>query len=228
MRLLAFVAVVVLGIGASDPSVARTTSTTRGPDMKNAIPGYTYGDAELPKSPISMDDLQLLQSTLLFTDDDRRWLRASSEILEPRIEEILDVWYGFVGANPHLLASFVDERSGRPDTAYLDAVRARFGRWILDTARADFDQDWLDYQAEIGRRHHRTGKNRTDGAHAAAHIPARYVLALSIPITVTLEPFLQQSGRPAEEVAAMHAAWTKAVWLQSILWIEPYVRDGDF
>jgi hypothetical protein len=228
MRRLAIAVAVALGICAPDHAAAQPSSPARGPNVTESIPGYTYGDTGLPRSPVTLADLELLQSTLLFTDEDRHWLRQSSAILEPRIEEILDVWYGFVGSNPHLLASFVDAQSGQPDSDYLAAVRKRFGRWILDTARAEFDQAWLDYQAEIGRRHHRTGKNRTDGAQAAAHIPARYVLALSIPITVTLKPFLQESGRSAEEVDAMHAAWTKAVWLQSILWVEPYMRDGDF
>lgn len=30
------------------------------------------------------------------------------------------------------------------------------------------------------------------------------------------------------EVEAMHAAWTKAVLLQTMLWCRPYVKDGDF
>jgi hypothetical protein len=132
-----------------------------------------------------------------------------------------------VGANPHLLAAFSGP-NGQPDQAYLAAVRRRFGRWILDTARADYDQAWLDYQHEIGLRHHRTGKNRTDGAGAADHIPLRYVLALLVPITTTLKPFLVEGGAAPEEVEAMHQAWVKAVLLQVILWSHPYVRDGDF
>jgi hypothetical protein len=143
------------------------------------------------------------------------------------VEAILDVWYGFVGANPHLLAAFTGP-DGQPDQAYLAAVRRRFGQWILDTARAEFDQEWLDYQHEIGVRHTRRGKNRTDGVQAAEHIPLRYVLALLIPITTTLKPFLGNGGAAPDEVDAMHRAWVKAVLLQLILWSQPYVRDGDF
>ena len=47
-------------------------------------------------------------------------------------------------------------------------VVKRFGQWILDTARAEYDQAWLDYQHEIGLRHHRTKKNRTDSVDAVA------------------------------------------------------------
>ena len=195
--------------------------------IETDIPGYTYGTDAVPHSPVSLEELQLLQSTLLLGEDDLIALRRSGDLLAPQVEAILDVWYGFVGANPHLLAAFTGP-DGQPDQAYLAAVRRRFGRWILDTARAEFDQAWLDYQHEIGVRHTRNGKNRTDGVQAADHIPLRYVLALLIPITTTLKPFLADGGATADEVEAMHQAWVKAVLLQVILWSQPYVRDGDF
>ena len=190
------------------------------------IPGYTYGTDAVPRSPVSLDELELLQATLLLGEDDRTALRRSSNLLAPQVEAILDVWYGFVGANPHLLAAFTGP-DGQPDQTYLAAVRRRFGRWILDTARADYNQAWLDYQHEIGLRHTRRGKNRTDGVEAADHIPLRYVLALLVPITTTLKPFLADGASP-DDVEAMHQAWVKAVLLQLILWSHPYVRDGDF
>jgi hypothetical protein len=170
------------------------------------IPGYTYGTDAVARSPVSLGELELLQATLLLGDDDLAALRRSGEILAPQVEEVLDVWYGFVGANPHLLAAFTGP-DGQPDQGYLAAVRRRFGRWILDTARAEFDQAWLDYQHEVA---------------------LRYVLALLVPITTTLKPFLAEGGAGPDEVEAMHQAWVKAVLLQVILWGHPYVRDGDF
>lgn len=56
----------------------------------------------------------------------------------------------------------------------------------------------------------------------------RYLIALTVPITTTLKPFLAKTGAPAEEVERMHAAWVKAVLLQAILWSHPYVREGEF
>jgi len=191
------------------------------------IPGYTYGTDAVARSPVTLDELELLKATLLLGDDDLAALRRSGDLLAPQVEEILDVWYGFVGANPHLLAAF-SNAEGQPDQHYLAAVRRRFGRWVLDTARATFDQAWLDYQQEIGLRHTRAKKNRTDGADAADHIPLRYVLALLVPITTTLKPFLAKGGAAPDEVEAMHAAWVKAVLLQLILWSHPYAREGDF
>jgi len=192
------------------------------------IPGYTYGAPTVPRAPISLEEFELLKATVLFTDEDVHYLKMSYEVLKDQVEQILDVWYGFVGANQHLLHYFTSRQDGKPIAAYLDAVRKRFGQWILDTARAEYDQAWLDYQFEIGRRHHRTGKNKTDGVDAVEHIPFRYMIALIVPITTTLKPFLAKKGHSAEEVEKMHAAWVKSVTLQLILWCYPYVREGDY
>lgn len=193
-----------------------------------AIPGYDYGSAALAHSPVSVEDLELLKKTVLFTAEDEAALRKSKEILQPQVEQILDVWYGFVGSNPHLVPAFCDPATGQPDTHYLEAVRRRFGQWILDTASARYDQAWLDYQHEIGLRHHRTKKNRTDGALGSAHVPFRYLVALLYPVTATLRPFLEKGGAEPQEVEKMHQAWIKSVLMQVILWSWPYVKDGDF
>lgn len=193
-----------------------------------SLPGYRLGDPALAPSPITISDLDDLRKSLLLGDDDIAALRRAHDVVQDQIEAILDVWYGFVGANPHLLHYFTDTGSGAPIDAYLQAVRRRFGQWILDTCRASYDVAWLAWQDEIGRRHHRVGKNRTDGASAPPHIPMRHLLALAMPISVTMKPFLAAKGANAAEVDAMHAAWSKAVLLQAILWARPYVRDGDF
>ncbi len=191
----------------------------------------THADLHLQErkapAPIGLAELKLLETTLLFSEADVAALQRSKPILEPQVEAILDVWYGFVGSNPHLLASF-ENAAGEPQGEYLAAVRKRFGKWILDTASGRFDAQWLAYQEEIGLRHHRTKKNLTDGADAADEVPFRYLVALVIPITTTLRPFLEKGGASAAEVDAMHQAWIKAVLLQAILWSRPYVKDGSF
>ncbi len=192
-----------------------------------SIPRYRLGDPTLPRSPLTLNDLAELKASLLFGDDDVAALRRAYDVVEDQVEAILDVWYGFVGSTPHLLAYFSDAQ-GRPIPAYLEAVRKRFGQWILDTCRADYDEAWLAWADEIGRRHHRSGKNRTDGVAAAPHIPMRFLLALVVPISLTMKPFLAKKGHPPAEVEAMHAAWSKAVLLQAILWCRPYVNAGDF
>jgi hypothetical protein len=192
------------------------------------IPGYSFGTSAVPRSPVTLAELEQLKASVLFGDDDVRHLRASREILRDHVEEILDVWYGFVGSQPHLLASFTGKADGAPIADYLGGVRRRFGQWILDTARAELDQAWLDYQHEIGRRHHRVGKNRTDGVASTDLVPFRHLFALVFPITFTLRPFLARGGHGADDVDRMHAAWVKSCLIQVTLWSHPYVKDGDF
>jgi hypothetical protein len=192
------------------------------------IPGYTYGTSAVPRSPITLQDFELLKQTALFTDDDVRYLRMSAGVLEDQVEEVLDVWYGFVASHPHLVRFFSSLRDGQPIESYLGEVRKRFGQWVRDTARANYDQKWLDYQYEIGRRHHRTAKNKTDGVDSVPNIDYRYLVALIYPITYTLKPFLAKKGHKPDEVEKMHQAWIKSVILQVALWSQPYVKEGDF
>lgn len=192
------------------------------------IPGYRKGEPELPISPVTIEQWEQMQEAALFGPDDVTALRRSRAILAPRVEEILDVWYGFVGSKPFLLAQFSDRATQIPDGAYLSRVRSRFGQWILDTAEAEYDERWLRWQLEIGRRHHREGKNRTDGANSTALVPFGYLLPLAQPIVQTLRPFLAGTGAPTEEVDAMQEAWRKSVLLQVTLWAHPYVIPGDF
>jgi hypothetical protein len=195
---------------------------------QSAINGYTYGTSAVPRSPIMMKDFDLLKQAVLFSDEDVKYLRMSHDVLRDQVEAVLDVWYGFVASHPHLVHYFGDKSSGAPLGDYLTAVRKRFGQWILDTATANYDQAWLDYQFEIGRRHHRTAKNKTDGARSVDNISFRYLPAFIYPITATLKPFLAKKGHSAAEVEAMHQAWVKSVILQVTLWSYPYVKDGDF
>jgi hypothetical protein len=107
-----------------------------------------------------------------------------------------------VASTPELVVYFKNNQTGAPDGAYLGAVRQRFGQWIADTADANYNQAWLDYQYEIS--------------------------ALTIPVTTTLKPFLARKGASAADVEKMHAAWVKSVLMQTILWSYPYVREGQF
>lgn len=191
------------------------------------IPGYTYGTPAVPRSPVSLSDFDLMKKTVLLSDEDLKYLRMSADVLKDQVEAILDVWYGFVASMPHLLASF-SAQDGKPLGDYLAAVRKRFGQWVLDTARAEYDQTWLDYQHEIGLRHHRAKKNRTDGVASTAIVPFRDLFLLIVPVTFTLKPFLASKGHTADEVEKMHAAWLKSCLLQITLWAHPYVKDGDF
>lgn len=192
------------------------------------IPGYTHGTHAVTTSPVSLAEFQEMKASVLFGDGDVQALRMSADVVKDQVEAILDVWYGFVGSQPHLLASFTGRSDGAPIGEYLGAVRRRFGQWILDTANAVYDQRWLDYQHEIGLRHHRTKKNTTDGVASTDLVPFRNLFALIFPVTFTLRPFLAKGGHSADDVDRMHAAWVKSCLLQVTLWSHPYVKDGDF
>jgi len=192
------------------------------------VPGYAYGSARLARAPYTTADLAALQKALLFTQEDVEALRQSKSILADQTDAILDVWYGFVASTPELVVYFGDAKTGQPNAAYLEAVRKRFALWILDTVAANYDQAWLDWQYEIGLRHNRIKKNRTDSVDSTPQVNFRYLPALTIPITTTLKPFLARKGASAEDVERMHAAWVKSVLMQAILWSHPYVKEGEF
>jgi len=195
---------------------------------ETTIPGYTFGTPAVARSPVTLADFELMKKSALFGDEDVKYLRLSHDVVKDQVEAILDVWYGFVGSNPHLLASFTGKNDGKPLGDYLGGVRKRFAQWILDTAGAVYDQKWLDYQHEIGLRHHRTKKNRTDGAASTDIVPFRDLFALIFPVTFTLKPFLAKKGHSAEDVVKMYNAWVKSCLLQLTLWSHPYVKTGDF
>src|SRR3712207_5772124 len=132
-----------------------------GGERRGGIPGYGYGSAGIARSPLSLEDLDLLKRTVLFTEEDERYLRMAGDVLEGQAEDILDLWYGFVGNNPHLVYYFSDAATGEPNSEYLARVRERFSQWILDTCRRPYDQQGLDYHQEVALRHTRAKKIET-------------------------------------------------------------------
>lgn len=192
--------------------------------MTDQIKGYTYG--HVGQSPVSIAELDLLKKTVLFTVEDEKNLKLAGEVLKDQTNEVLDLWYGFVGGNQHLVSYF--GKSGTPNMDYLTAVRARFGQWIMDLCSKPYDQTWLNYQYEIALRHHSAKKNKTDNVNAEPIIHYRYMVAFIFPITATIKSFLAKNGHTAEQVEGMYSAWFKAVTLTVILWTYPYINKNEF
>lgn len=189
----------------------------------STIAGYTY-DTDLGRSPVDTDELALLLDTLAWSDADAVALARAGSILAPQVEQVLDVWYGFVGSHPHLVVSF-SGADGQPDAAYLAAVRQRFGQWIRDLCERPWDQRWLDYQNEIARRHVVTMGDTDAVTSDQDHIPLRYLIAFVWPITATVRPFLAHGAAGDADLDALHTAWFKAVTLTVALWAQPYSPD---
>jgi hypothetical protein len=90
------------------------------------------------------------------------------------------------------------------------------------------DQDWLNYQHEIGLRHTRAKKNLTDHADSLDHIPLRYLLAFTAVVIATSRDYLAAEGASPQQVDRMHAAFTKSVMLHVTAWTRPYVGAADW
>jgi hypothetical protein len=191
------------------------------------IAGYTYGTKEIATSPVSLEALEQLQQAVAMTEQDLRALHLAGDVLEDQTEEVITTWRGVIGKTPHLARYFADA-DGRADENYKARAKERFKQWILDVCRRPYDQDWLDYQHEIGLRHTHLKKNRTDAASAPPHIPLRYLIAFTAVINDTIKPYLANKGNSAEEIEAMHRAWCKAVLLSLAIWSRAYVAESDW
>jgi hypothetical protein len=123
------------------------------------------------------------------------------------------------------MAPYSQHPDGTPNPEYGAASKPRFDRWIIDACTRPLDQDWLDYQHEIGLRHTRAKKTRTDNADSLDHIPMRYLLAFTAVVIATAREYLVATGASPEQVDRMHSAFTKSVMLHVTVWTRAYV-DG--
>jgi pimeloyl-ACP methyl ester carboxylesterase len=192
------------------------------------LPGYNPGAPEVAKSPVTLDELKDLKATCLFADEDVVYLRMSYEVLKDRAEELVTMWRGIIAQHTHLASYSWDRDSGEPDKDYGAAVGKRYAQWVLDTARAEYNQEWLDYQYEIGLRHHRAKKNVTDHANTAPHIRGRDLIGFAAATVAPMRPYLEKGGHSPEVVQRMQDAWWKSMILQVTLWSQPYINPGDF
>jgi pimeloyl-ACP methyl ester carboxylesterase len=195
---------------------------------KPNIPGYDRGTEKVATSPLTLAEWEDLKKSALFSEEDAVYLRLSESVLADQVDDLLKTWRGIIADHPHLRAYNEDQRTHEVDTDYTASVAKRFHQWVLDTARANYDQAWLDYQYEIGLRHHRSKKNKTEHANTLGHIRARDVIAFCASIVVPMRAFLAKGGHPPEVIERMYDAWWKAMILQATLWMQPYIRDGDF
>lgn len=192
---------------------------------RQEIAGYTFGSGDVPRSPVSLAEFEDLKRAIGFGSEDERALRELWDVVCNRCEQLFERWIGLVG---HFFVPTFAGPDGAPDQAYLDAAHHRFIKWIEDTCTREFDQLWLDYQHEIGLRHHRTKKNQTDGVQSLEIVPFRYLPLTLYPLTSTLPPFIIEAGVDAARAERLGEAWTKSLALQVTLWSYPYVKEGDW
>jgi len=190
------------------------------------IPGYTYGESSVARSPITPRELESLKQSAGFTGQDQHYLRLAGEVLSDQTEKLVERWRAVISVHPHL-AKHSQRPDGQPNPRYSRDSGLRFQQWILDTCLLPYDQDWLNYQQEIALRHTSLKKNKTDNVESSGFIPLRHIVAFTGVINDAgiIKPFLTAKGHTAEEVDRMYRAWCKSVLLQIALWTEPYTNS---
>jgi hypothetical protein len=188
------------------------------------IPGYAYGEEIVPKSSISLPELEQMKISVGFTRDDERFLRLAGEVLGEQTKQIVEHWRGGIIASIPHLARHSRSSEGNPLPSYLAASGLRFQQWILDTCLKPYDQTWLDYQQEIALRHTSLKKNLVDGVQSTSHVPLRDIIAFIPVMNETIKPYLAAKGNSAEDVEKMHQAWCKSLQLQVALWAGLYTK----
>jgi len=187
------------------------------------IHGYTYGTAEVTKSPVSIQELESLKVSVGFTEEDQRYLRVAGEVLADQLKELVDHWRGDIIAKIPNLARHSRSLEGEPLPDYSAKSGLRFQQWILDTCFRPYDQDWINYQQEIALRHTSLKKNQVDGVTSTPYVSLRDIIAFVAVMDETVKPFLAAKGHPGAEVDRMHNAWCKSLQLQLALWTRSYM-----
>jgi Protoglobin len=189
------------------------------------IPGYDYGTDRAAASPLTLEDLDHLKAVAGLTDDDQDALRDAAGILADQADDMVTAYRARLGTLPWM-APFSGHPDGTPNPEYGAASKPRFDRWIIDACTRPLDQDWLNYQQEIGLRHTTVKKNKTDHADSLDQIPMRYLLAFTAFVMATAREYLSATGAPATQVDRMHSAFIKSVMLHVTVWTRAYV-DGS-
>jgi hypothetical protein len=196
--------------------------------ISQQIPGYSYGAADVPKSPVSMRELADLQISAGMTEEDQRFLRLAGEVLADQTSQIVEHWRaGIIASIPHLVRHSRTPE-GDPIPEYLAKSNLRFQQWILDTCLRPYDQDWIDYQQEIALRHTSAKKNQVDAVRSTPFVPLRDIIVFVAVMNQTIRPYLAAKGNSAEEVEGMHRAWCKSLQLQLALWGRVYTGRNEW
>src|SRR5580704_13426758 len=191
------------------------------------IPGYTCGSKDIQPSSVSLRELEELKETVGWTDDDSIYLRLAGDVLGDQTKQIVDHWRNGIIAGIPNLARHSQTPEGERIPEYVARSGKRFEQWILDTCLRPYDQDWLDYQMEIARRHTSAMKNKVDGVQSTPYVPLRDITAFIAVMNETIRPYLASKGHSSGDVDKMHFAWRKSLQLQTALWAKLYMDAAN-
>jgi hypothetical protein len=192
--------------------------------LQAEIPGYDFGTPKSALSPVSEEDLRLLEQTVGWSESDATLLQKHADLFRQQAELMVDSWRSVIGAQAHLARWFFGP-NGKPDEEYKARVKQRFVQWVVDVALRQHDRNWLNYQEEIGLRHTPAKKNVPDGAQTPPIVPLRYLLGF-VPVILPICKFFAGAVQNQAELKKLEEAWTKAVLLHITLWSRPYASQG--
>src|ERR1041385_4475944 len=176
------------------------TKSTSVPQVETGrVAGYDYGHPDVPRSPVSLDELRQLEEAVGWRAEDAQVLQRHGDLFREHAEDMVDSWRAVIGAQPHLAKWFFGP-DGKPDDEYKTKVKKRFVQWVLDACFRPHDQAWLDYQEEIGLRHTPEKKNQTDGAHTQPLVPLRYLVGFIPVVTIGARKFFSDQGVTGKEL----------------------------
>lgn len=194
--------------------------------VAESVHGYTYGAPEVATSPITLQQLEDLKTSVGMTREDERLLQLAGEVLADQTGEVVEQWRGRIIAGIPNLARHSRTPEGNAIPEYSAQSNLRFRQWILDTCLRPYDQDWINYQEEIALRHTSLKKNRVDGVRSTPHVPLRDIIAFIALMNETIKPYLAAKGHTTEEVEKMHRAWCRSLQVQAAIWAHAYINIG--
>ena len=138
------------------------------------IPGYTYGSDEAATSPLTMEDLERLKAVVWLTPQDEEALAEAAAVLADQAGDMVTAYRKRLGELP-FMRPYSGHPDGTPNPEYAAASKPRFDRFIIDACTRPLDQDWLNYQHEIGLRHTRARMSPGDSAtgKSPSTVPSR-------------------------------------------------------
>jgi hypothetical protein len=156
------------------------------------------------------DRLRFLEDFVGFTDDDWTALRASTEVLVPRMPALVDALYEHVLAYDDTRRIFVGV-GGTIDPLYVDVRKQHLVSWVRATVAAgpDTRYEFANYLNVIGRRH--TGL----AGDPRRVVPPRYMVALVSYVQTTLTTtFFEALADDPERALRFATAWNKMLMIQ--------------
>ncbi len=126
--------------------------------------------------------------------------------LEPRLEELADVFYSSLSKHPEAKRIFKDQQQ-------VDRLRQTLKQWAVKLCTGPFDATYATLRSRIGRIHVQVG------------LPQRYMITAMSVIRQFLSRLAQTGGGSFDETLAMRLALDKILDCELAIMLESYSED---